>query len=248
MTHDIREEFDKIERHADHHWWYVGMRSIALATLERFLPKRDRALRIVEIGCGTGVNLAYLAKFGIPEGIEYHEYALELARKKGYEANWGDMHRLQLPNDSYDVVVFFEVLNQAPRSALRAILTSVKNGLAPGGIMLIREPALEFLRGNHDVEWSTESRFSKRELKQLFEELGLNVLYLGYANSFLLPIVAVMRKLGRLLGSRPQSDFQVHSRFVNSMFAAILGLEKSLLRYVRFPLGVTVLAVVEKPG
>src|SRR5690606_27818516 len=235
MDHSITKEFDKISEHADAHWWYVGMRRSALTILRRFLPEQSRTRRILEIGCGTGVNLPYLAELGAVEGLEYDPYALDLARRTGYHCFRGDMHQLALPPNHYDLIVFFEVLNQAERSAHDSIMAGVVAALAPGGLVVLREPALESLRGNHDVEWSTKARFSKREIERLFASANLEVVYVGYLNFFLAPIVFVKRALDRLTGLRAESDYRVHSRLVNSLFATVLAAERYLTRYVRFP-------------
>ena len=100
------------------------MRRNALSLLERYLPKKDR-LRILEIGCGTGINLKYLARYGTPEGIEYDPYALRLSQESGYACRQGDMHNLDLPSEAYDLVAFFEVLNQARKESHESIVKSV---------------------------------------------------------------------------------------------------------------------------
>jgi SAM-dependent methyltransferase len=239
------EEFDKIKKHGDEHWWYVGMRRTALSLLERYLPRKNN-LRILEIGCGTGINLKHLARYGTPEGIEYDPYALQLSQKTGYACRPGDMHKLDLPSDAYDVVAFFEVLNQAKEGAHESIVKSVAASLAPGGILFVREPAHEWLRGSHDVSWSTATRFTKKSIEQIFRNAGLEILYTGYMNSFLLPAVFLKRTISKATGAGAESDYQVHSKATNSLFASILTVERFLLRFMKFPLGVTVVGIGRK--
>ena len=239
------EEFAKIQQHGDEHWWYVGMRRNALALLERYLPKKDH-LRILEIGCGTGINLKHLARYGTPEGIEYDPYALQLSQQSGYACRPGDMHKLDLPSEAYDLVAFFEVLNQARKESHESIIKSVASSLAPGGVLFLREPALEWLRGSHDVSWSTATRFTKGSIEQVFRAAGLEILYTGYMNSILLPAVFLVRTISKVTGAGAESDYRVHSRFTNSLFASILAVERFLLRFMKFPLGVTVVGIARK--
>jgi protein-L-isoaspartate O-methyltransferase len=45
------------------HWWFVARRDILQNLIERVVQPPKNA-RILEIGCGTGHNLAMLSKFG----------------------------------------------------------------------------------------------------------------------------------------------------------------------------------------
>ena len=51
------------------HWWYVGTREICLALLMPHIGG-GMPLRILDIGCGTGGNLAELARLGQARGID----------------------------------------------------------------------------------------------------------------------------------------------------------------------------------
>ena len=61
----------------DNHWWFVARRKI-LDKLIATLPLPANA-QILEAGCGTGGNLAMLAKYGQVYAMEANVQALELA-------------------------------------------------------------------------------------------------------------------------------------------------------------------------
>jgi 2-polyprenyl-3-methyl-5-hydroxy-6-metoxy-1,4-benzoquinol methylase len=48
-----REQYAIMARREERHWWYAGMRQVALAVLESALAGRS-GLRILDAGCGTG--------------------------------------------------------------------------------------------------------------------------------------------------------------------------------------------------
>jgi len=61
----------------DRHWWFQGRRRIVSAMLQRLdLPQ---PARLLDLGCGTGGNLAMLSGFGEVTGVELDEHAASLA-------------------------------------------------------------------------------------------------------------------------------------------------------------------------
>src|SRR5215207_630412 len=74
-----REQYAVMARREERHWWYAGMRRVALATLSRALAGR-RDLLILDAGCGTGGTTTRLAQFGNVVGIDLAWEALRPAR------------------------------------------------------------------------------------------------------------------------------------------------------------------------
>jgi SAM-dependent methyltransferase len=63
-------------------WWFVSRRQILFALLRKRLgPSADR--EILDAGCGTGINLAYLEEFGRVTGVDVSEEAIRFCRKRG---------------------------------------------------------------------------------------------------------------------------------------------------------------------
>ena len=77
-----REQYAIMARREEHHWWYAGMRRVALAVLERVLEGRH-GLRILDAGCGTGGTTIELRRFGEVFGVDLAWAALEPARARG---------------------------------------------------------------------------------------------------------------------------------------------------------------------
>ena len=64
----------------DEHWWFCGRRAIAEAVIRGLdLPKDAK---ILEIGAGTGGNIAMLEKFGEVQAVEMSDLARQIAWEK----------------------------------------------------------------------------------------------------------------------------------------------------------------------
>ena len=63
------------------HWWYRARREVIAALIRRAVQPPSGA-RILEIGCGTGHNLAMLAQFGTVDALELDEEARAVAQQR----------------------------------------------------------------------------------------------------------------------------------------------------------------------
>ena len=93
MTED---EIHKIAALATSHWWYRGTREICMSLLRPHIAGRE-PLRILDIGCGTGGNLAVLIEFGEARGIDPDPLCINYGRRKGLECSHGNMLDFEAP-------------------------------------------------------------------------------------------------------------------------------------------------------
>ena len=122
------------------HWWFVARRDILQNLIERIVQPPKNA-RILEIGCGTGHNLAMLSKFGRVEATEMDKTARELATKRlGRAVTDAALPDLSAwPTDQFDLVALLDVLEHVPddRSGLvRALRRSRRDSSRCGGAPL----------------------------------------------------------------------------------------------------------------
>ena len=76
------EEYEVMYQVEDHHWWYLGMEQITCHLLDRYLPRdRNRALKILDAGCGTGAVMKYLCRYGEVTGFDFSAEALRFSQK-----------------------------------------------------------------------------------------------------------------------------------------------------------------------
>jgi SAM-dependent methyltransferase len=241
------EEYRRMYDAEERQWWYAGMRAITRALLERprrALGGRPRAL---DAGCGTGRNVAELAREGPAVGVDLSPEALAFCRQRGVAAARASVLALPFADRSFDLVTSFDVLYHRWIADDRAAVAELVRVLRPGGLLLVRVPALKALWGAHDEAVLSRHRYTKAEVDALLRASGLEVVALTYANTVLFPLLLARRTLDRLLG-RHGSDVGFLPAPLEAVFRSALALEARLVRHVSLPVGASVFAVGRRPA
>ncbi len=231
--------FERMAEQDERHWWYRARREI-LETLIRRRIARECALSILEVGCGTGHNLAMLSGFGAVDAVEIDDGARAIATKRLGRAI-GDARLPELKGVSegaYDLVAMLEHIEDDC-----AALASIARRLTPTGKILITVPAGPWMWSAHDVVHHHFRRYSRRSLEQTIGRSGLLVEHIGYFNSLLYPAAAAARLWGKLSG-RQDSDDAMPAVPLNALFERIFRLERHLVGRVALPIGISLFAIV----
>ncbi len=150
------------------HWWYRARRQV-LAELIRRVVDPPKDAHILEIGCGTGHNLAMLGDFGRVDALELDDEARAHAEKRlGRSVMSTPLPQLAgVPERHYDLIGAFDVIEHIDDD--QAALESIANGLKPSGKFVMTVPAHQWMWSAHDVVNHHRRRYSKRRLKSLIE-------------------------------------------------------------------------------
>ncbi|RIX32426.1 class I SAM-dependent methyltransferase [Sphingomonas edaphi] len=242
MERKVYEQMAKLD---GLHWWFTARRRILDGLIERVVRPPNNA-RILELGAGTGHNLAMLERFGSVEASELDPVARELASTRlGREVKEAALPDLSMfPADSYDMIALLDVLEHVPddKGSLDAILKRLK----PGGALLLTVPANPWMWSAHDVAHHHHRRYRKSEIATLARDAGFEIELLSPFNSLLFPPIAAVRAIGKLTG-KDDSDDAMPGDLVNKTLDAVFGLERSLIGRVPMPFGVSLVAVLRRP-
>jgi SAM-dependent methyltransferase len=250
-TEDYQDLFELEEEF----WWFVGMRQITAAVLDPLL--RENVSRIVlDAGCGTGANVAWLRRYaGASEvvGMDLASDALKFARQRTQQLPvQASVTELPFPDSTFDLVTSFDVIVQLPgEGADERAVREMYRVLIPGGIAFVRAAAYQWMRSGHDVALDTQRRYSLNELRALLERTGFQVIRATYANGLLLPIAALHRLVLKPIGLAPSgsdvSPLPSGLRWINPILQALLRCEAGWLRLSPLPAGLSVICAVQKP-
>jgi SAM-dependent methyltransferase len=241
-----RAVFDRMAELDQHHWWFRARRRILEEVIVR-LAKPPKEARVLEVGCGTGHNLAMLTKFGELDASELDFAARTLSTKRlGREVKEAKLPDLSMfKRNEYDLVALLDVLEHVPDDlgSLRAIHRRLK----PGGALLLTVPANPWMWSAHDAAHHHFRRYTKKQLEELFLRSGLEVQLLSYFNTLLYPLIAAARIASKLL-RRETSDDKLPGARVNAALEKIFGFEAGMLGRMPMPFGVSLVAVVRRPA
>ena len=236
------------------YWWLVGKYRIVADTVRRNFPPRvaGRTPRILDLGCGPGNLLDYLAPHGHAFGTDFSQDALRFCAGRGFRRMFrADFQALPLREGCFDLITCIDVLEHL--SDDRRAIHELVRVMRPGGVLVVSVPAFMFLWGDHDTMYGHHRRYTTGQVRERLEAAGLRVRKLSYFQPlFLLPLL-LYRSLKKVIGSRDGSletrdDFVKLPGPVNAALCRLIAAERFPLRYLSFPFGVTVLAVGSKPG
>jgi len=202
------------------HWWFVARRRILRELIAQVLPPSPQTM-IVDVGCGTGGNVASLSEDYTCVGIDPSPEAVELASRRFPGVRFLRGHA---PDDLGDVVsranlfLLTDVLEHTPDDF--ALLSRLLSVASPGAWFLLTVPADSSLWSTHDESHGHYRRYDRERFEQLWQGLPVTVPMVSHFNSRLYPLVKWMRKIHRVRGKacgEAGTDIKMPSRWVNRL-------------------------------
>jgi SAM-dependent methyltransferase len=253
---------DSLLRMQATHFWYRGRHRFLLAGLRRALAREGlagRPLRAIDLGGGCGGWVRYLnerapdlfAELALGDssasglvlaapvvGERVRRYQVDMLRL-GWEGRW-------------DVAFALDVLEHIPDAA--EAVRQIGRALAPGGLLIVAVPALQFFWSHYDAMLGHQRRYSRADLAAWGGLGGLELVSSRYFMFFLSPLVLLSRFRSpdpKRMSPADVRDYlaRAHrppSAPVNALLSLIFATETPLGLSVPFPWGTSVLGVFRK--
>jgi SAM-dependent methyltransferase len=156
------------------------------------------------------------------------------------------IERLPFDSASFDVVTSFEVVYHLGVANDMLAFQEMRRVLKPDGLCLLRVPAHDWLRGEHDRLVHTRHRYSPSEVRRKLEDAGFALDRLTWANTVLFPPAVAKRLLERFSrgSSDAEPDLWQPPALVNAVLESAIAVEAvAIPRRVPLPFGLSVLAI-----
>jgi SAM-dependent methyltransferase len=249
---------EQYKLHADieeKHWWFVARRKIVYDLLKKIVPpSRDKM--VVDIGCGTGANIANLAREYSCFGVDTSPEAISFAQSR-----FPDVKFLCMPEPAEilsgthaDVCLLMDVIEHVPDDFM--LFSKLLSLSAPGTYFILTVPANMSLWSEHDVSFGHYRRYDMQRLKKVWEGLPVEIMLASYYNSRLYPLVKMARILSRMRGhaqGESGTDLSMPPSFVNNMMEKIFAGETQKLSALLtgkekqgYSSGVSIVAVIRR--
>lgn len=236
-----RVVYDSMAALDQRHWWYRARREVIAALIRRCAMPPTGA-EILEIGCGTGHNLAMLSEFGTVSAVEVDPAAREVAEgrlgKPVLNAPLPELAGVQ--ERAFDLVGAFDVIEHIEEDAAAVAAIAVR--LKPGGRFVATVPAHQWMWSAHDVVNHHHRRYSLKGFRHLMENSPLKLERIGYFNSLLFPVAVAERMASKLRG-KDDSDLALPAAPLNTALERTFAAERHLIGRVPLPPGLSIFAV-----
>jgi SAM-dependent methyltransferase len=228
-------------------FWYRGRNALILWALNRYFPE---ATSFLEIGCGTGFDLAGIRDH-LPHlelaGAELSAVGLEVARGRLPDVPLYQMDARRIPfENAFDVIGAFDILEHIDRDD--EVLAQAHQAARPGGGLLLSVPQHRWLWSPLDDVSGHWRRYDRADLLAKLRRVGFTPLRATSFMSLLLPVMALSRLRSRRAGQcdDPFGELRL-GRLTNRVLELVFDVERSMIRAgTSFRLGGSLFVVARK--
>ena len=229
------------------HWWYVGNRAIIFSMLKKYLKQKNE-LKILDAGCGTGMNMIKLSKYGKVYGIDISDEALKFCKINGLKnVKKASVEKIPFKDNTFDLVTSFEVLYHQNVKDYKKAIIEFHRILNKDGLLILRLPAFNILYGGHDIIVHGSRRFTKIQIKKAVLEAGFKIEKITYVNFISFFPVFILRTIQKIFGLRKnKADTSIKPGILTNFLISWFKIEAKVLKLFNIPIGVSVLCIARK--
>ncbi len=267
-------EYEQMFALEEDHWWYRALRRRILQALRACPPPAAGGaapLRVLDAGCGTGMNLQAIAAWAAAGavgtdgahtlqfyGLDASRQAVALAARRGLDAlAQASVEAIPWRDGSLDLILSADVLYHRGVRDDEAALREMARCLRPGGVLVLNLPAFSWLRSAHDVAIHTARRYTRGQIREKLKRTGFDPVCIFYWNWLLFPPLAAVRLARAALAHlrrpapgaqaprAPRSDLATMPAALNRLLDALLRCEAALGRSAA-PAGLSVMAAARR--
>lgn len=244
--------YEAMRRAEKVNWWFVGRRRLIRDWFIRdrqfkAATGKGKRLRILDLGCGTGAMVEDFLPYGQAIGTDLSAVALGHCRERGLRnISYADATQLPFRDNFFHCISAMDVIEHIRDDA--AALRECHRVCAPGGVMLVTVPALRWLWTTRDVRLEHLRRYRRPELMSVARQAGFEVEKCSFYTLCMFPAFCAVVLYRRLRGGIPdvKQDVPMPPAWLNRTLLSLLLAEQWLMRWVSYPVGVSLFCVLRK--
>ena len=219
------------------HWWFEGRKLILSVILKKYINKKKF---ILDYGCGVGINLGMLSKFGKVFYYDKSIIAINYVRKKYSNSNFFvNVKNLNKCKKKFDLIVATDVIEHIKNDKKEVV--KISNLLKKNGYILITVPAFQSLYSSKDISLKHFRRYNKENLRNLLNKYFYEIKF-TYFNFILFLPIAILIYFFKIM--KIKFITRVEKKpffFINKLAFYLFAFENFFINKINFPFGVSLL-------
>ena len=127
-----------------------------------------------------------------------------------------------------------------------ASLAAIKDLLSKDGKLIITVPAYQWLWSIHDEHLHHQRRYTISRLRHDAKAAGWTMTYASYFNAILFPLIALIRVKNKITKNMDFVGTEMMHIGVNKILTYVFGFESLILRWIKVPFGVSIVATFQR--
>ena len=225
-------------------WWNVGKYACAIRILRKIAVGKPKLL---ELGSSFGSLSNICDTFTDSFALDYHFDVLKTGKYR--RSICGDATKIPVKNERFDIIVALDLLEHLENDSM--CIQEVIRVLRPKGKLFLLVPAYPALWSDMDEIANHYRRYTPKTLKGLLSSYpNIKIIKFTHFNSFLfIPILAIrlcQRFLKSIFKTISTESISIPPEPINYILKQIFLFEGLFVYHLNFPLGVSLIAIVEK--
>ena len=162
---------------------------------------------------------------------------------------YSDITYIPYDSDFFDVVYSIDVIGNLNEQNREKAIKEFIRVLKKNGIVIINTAAFEWLRSQHDDIINLKKRFTKSEIKLLFNHQNIKIIKLSYRVFLLFVPIAIIKWFKRFIKiftKKSYTDLKIPPNIINIFLTKIQLLENKILRNINLPVGSSLFLIFKK--
>jgi SAM-dependent methyltransferase len=219
------------------HWWFEGRKIILRKILKKNLINTKK---ILDYGCGVGINLTMLSEFGKVYYYDKNKLAINYVKKRHFNKKiFVNVTRLSKFKKKFDLIIAADVIEHIKND--RKEIFKLSNLLKKDGYILITVPTFQSLFSLKDLSLMHYRRYNKKSLHKLLDK-SFHIIKFTYFNFILFLPIAIVIFFFKMTNINFIEKVEKRPNFlINKLAFFFFVFESFLINKVNFPFGISLL-------